>query len=148
MNRNSPIIIIEDDLDDQEIFADAFKSLDYVNEVMFFIDGQKALDYLTNTDINPFAIISDINMPKLDGFALRDKIRMDAGLQVRCIPYLFFTTASNQNDVINAYSMNVQGYFIKQNSQKDLEKILNAIMVYWGFCVAPNNFPKLVSTKK
>jgi CheY-like chemotaxis protein len=140
MNRNGPIIIIEDDDDDQELLKEAFKRLEYVNELHFFADGYKALEYLNRSDVIPFIIISDINLPKLDGFALRDKIKMDEKLQLRCIPYLFFSTAVSQEAVINAYSLSVQGFFIKQNSLGELEKTIGVIMEYWTRCAAPNNF--------
>jgi CheY-like chemotaxis protein len=68
---------------------------------------------LNKEDILPFLILSDINMPKLDGFALRNKIKMDAKLQLRCIPYLFFSTAVSQAAVIDAYSASAQGFFCK-----------------------------------
>lgn len=140
MNRNGPVIVIEDDSDDQEMLQEVFKKLNYSNEIIFFLDGQKALDFLNRTDIVPFLILSDINMPKLDGFALRNKIYTDAALQVKCIPYLFFTTASNQKSVIDAYSLSVQGFFVKQNTMPELEKTISIIMEYWQKCVAPNDF--------
>ena len=140
MNRNGPVIIIEDDADDQELLTEAFANLEYENELIFFSDGQKALDFLNSSKLTPFIILSDINVPKLDGFALRDKIRMDADLQVKCIPYLFFSTASSQRTVIDAYSLSIQGFFVKQNSIKELEKTVTVIMEYWKRCVAPNNF--------
>ena len=140
MNRNGPVIIIEDDDDDQELLKEAFKRLGYVNELHFFPDGFKALEYLNRSDVIPFIIISDINLPKLDGFALRDKIKMDEKLQLRCIPYLFFSTAVSQEAVINAYSLSVQGFFIKQNSLDELEKTITVIMEYWIRCASPNNF--------
>lgn len=121
MNTGGPIIIIEDDQDDQDMLRQAFAQLNYSNEVCFFDNGQLALDYLNRTDIIPFLILSDINMPVLNGFALRDKIKMDAKLQVKCIPYLFFTTASNQAVIIDAYSKSVQGFFVKPNSISELE---------------------------
>jgi hypothetical protein len=37
MNKNGPIIIIEDDQDDKEILIDVFKKLDYSNEIIFFL---------------------------------------------------------------------------------------------------------------
>jgi CheY-like chemotaxis protein len=92
MNKNGPVIIIEDDEDDRAMLTEGFKKLKYSNKLIFFNDGQAALDFLNNEDIVPFLILSDINMPKLDGFALRSKIKMDAKLQLRCIPYLFFST--------------------------------------------------------
>ena len=140
MNENAPVIIIEDDVDDQEVLADVFQTLNYENEVIFFSDGEKALDFLNKTDITPFLILSDINLPKLNGFELRNKIRTDAKLDVKCIPYLFFTTASNQKTVIEAYSVSVQGFFIKPNKIADLENTIRLIMDYWKQCIAPHSF--------
>lgn len=140
MNRNGPVIIIEDDADDKEMLEEVFPKLGYTNELLFFNDGQAALDFLNTSDTIPFLILSDINMPKLDGFALRDKIKMDAKLQLKCIPYLFFSTASSQRAVIDAYSLSVQGFFIKQHTMEELEKTIKVIMEYWKRCAAPNNF--------
>jgi CheY-like chemotaxis protein len=140
MNRNGPVIIIEDDIDDQDILQQVFHKLGYPNEIIFFNDGNKALDYLNHSSAIPFLILSDINMPKLTGFELRDKIKMDEKLQVKCIPYLFFSTASSQQAVVEAYSKSVQGFFIKENSMGDLEDTIGTIMKYWMKCVAPKNF--------
>lgn len=140
MNSDGPVIIIEDDIDDKEALEEAFKKLGYPNQLLFFSDGQQALDFLNSSDIVPFIILSDINMPKLDGFALRDKIRMDAKLQLKCIPYLFFSTASSQKAVVDAYSLSVQGFFVKQTSMAELEKTITVIMEYWKRCVAPKHF--------
>ncbi len=140
MNSNGPVIIIEDDADDQEMLQEVFDKLAYENKVVFFPDGEQALEFLNRTDITPFLILSDINMPKLNGFELREKIRTDAELDVKCIPYLFFSTASNQKSVIDAYSLSVQGFFVKQTKISELEKTVSVIMEYWKRCVAPNNF--------
>jgi CheY-like chemotaxis protein len=140
MNKNGPVIIIEDDVDDQEVLKEIFKKLDYKNDVIFFSDGQSALDYLNQPDTLPFLILSDINLPKLNGFELRTKLKTDANLAVKCIPYLFFSTALNQRAVIDAYSMSVQGFFVKQNKVAEVEKTISVIMEYWKRCAAPNNF--------
>ena len=140
MNKNGPVIIIEDDEDDQDFLKEVFQKLKYPNDLLFFYDGQEALDFLNRTDTIPFIILSDINMPKLDGFALRTKLKTDAQLDIKCIPYLFFSTALNQKAVIDAYSLSVQGFFVKQTSMAELEKTITVIMEYWKRCAAPNNF--------
>lgn len=141
MNSQGPIIVIEDDVEDHEIFQAAYQNLNYPNEVLFFLSGEEVLEYLnSNIEVTPFIIISDINMPKLDGFELRDKIRMDAKLQNRCVPYLFLTTASSKKAVFEAYSLSVQGFFVKKSTLPEFEKTLNVIMEYWNNCVSPNNF--------
>jgi CheY-like chemotaxis protein len=140
MNRNAPVILIEDDCDDQQILIDVFKNLNYTNQLLCFPDGQQALDFLNGSDIIPFLILSDINMPKLNGFALRDKIKMDAKLQSKCIPYLFFSTATSMDAVVKAYSLSVQGFFVKQTKISEIEKTISVIMEYWKRCMSPNNF--------
>jgi CheY-like chemotaxis protein len=140
VNKNGPIIIIEDDEDDQDFLTEIFQKLNYQNKILFFFDGQEALDHINTSDELPFLILSDINMPKLNGFALREKLKTDAKLSNKCIPYLFFSTALNQKTVIDAYSQSVQGFFVKQNSMDELEKTISAIMEYWRRCAAPNDF--------
>lgn len=138
MYKNGPIIIIEDDHEDQEIFSEVLNELNFPNEIMFFSDGEKALDYLISSEVKPFLILSDINMPKLDGFELRDKVQNNEQLRLRCIPYLFFTTAASQDAVINAYSKSIQGFFVKPLTYTDLKRVLKNIVLYWQDCHSPN----------
>ena len=140
MNKNGPVIIIEDDEDDQFILKEVFEKLNYRNEVIFFSDGEKALEFLNKAETIPFLTLSDINMPKLNGFALRNKLREDEKLSIKCIPYLFFSTALNQQSVIDAYSTSAQGFFVKSDSIQEIEKTIFVIMEYWLKCAAPNNF--------
>ena len=137
VNKNGPVIIIEDDEDDRDFLIEVFDKLNYQNEILFFADGEAAYEHIVNSREKPFLILSDINMPKLSGFALRDKLKMDAKLSNKCIPYLFFSTAANQKAVIDSYSKSVQGFFVKQASISELEKTISVIMEYWRRCAAP-----------
>ncbi|MCW3090175.1 MAG: histidine kinase [Ferruginibacter sp.] len=138
MNKSGPIVIIEDDPDDQEILTEIFKSLDYKNEIIFFFDGNDALEYLLASKEKPFLILSDINMPKLNGLELREKVHNNEELKLKCIPYLFLTTAASQKIVIDAYSRSVQGFFVKPSTYSGLESTIRKIVEYWQQCEAPN----------
>jgi CheY-like chemotaxis protein len=138
MNKTGPILVIEDDLDDQDFLRIVFEELNFPNEVIYFVDGQLALDYLRETPLEPFIIISDINMPRLNGLALKEQIQNNEDLRFRCIPYLFFTTSANQAHVIDAYSKSVQGFFVKPQSITVLKETISAIMEYWLRCESPN----------
>jgi CheY-like chemotaxis protein len=138
MNKTGPIVIIEDDLDDQEILTDIFKELSYVNEVVFFGDSFEALDYLTNTNIEPFLVLSDINMPKLNGIELREKVHNNEDLRLKSIPYLFFSTSAEQKHIIDAYSRSIQGFFIKPHGYDKLKDTIRRIVEYWQECESPN----------
>ena len=138
MNKTGPIIIIEDDLEDQEMMAEVFKEFDLKNEILFFAEPDKALEYLTSTDVEPFILFSDINMPKLSGMELRDKIHENEDLRLKSIPYLFFSTSAEQKHVVDAYSKSIQGFFVKPSSCGELRDILQTIVSYWQACVSPN----------
>jgi CheY-like chemotaxis protein len=140
MNKKGPIIIIEDDADDQFLLTEAFKKLDYKYTLVFFTDGNEAIAYLNRNEITPFLILSDVNMPKINGFQLREKVHTNAMLQLKCIPYLFFTTHADKKSVIDAYSMSVQGFFVKPNGFHQLEKTIKTITDYWSECIAPNEY--------
>ena len=140
MNKGGPIIVIEDDVDDQEVLVEIFKKLGYKNEIVYFLDGNEALEFLNQTDVQPFLILSDINMPRLNGFELRSKIFTNEQLQTKCIPYLFFTTGANKKAVVDAYALSVQGFFIKSSSMDGLERTIKKIVEYWQECIAPSQY--------
>lgn len=138
MNKSGPIIIIEDDLDDQFILNEIFDELNYENQLIFFGNGVEALRYLKDTDIEPFIILSDINMPKLNGMELREKVKNNEDLRAKTIPYLFFTTSAEQQHVIDAYSKSVQGFFIKSGDYEDVKDTMIKIIEYWKKCTSPH----------
>ena len=138
MNKGGPIIIIEDDQDDQEILRLVFKELNYKNEIIFFSDGESALAYLIATAVEPFIIFSDINMPRLNGIELRSKVHENEDLRMKSIPYLFFSTGAEQQHVVEAYSKSVQGFFIKPFDFTEMKDLIKSIIEYWQKCVSPN----------
>src|SRR5689334_2107180 len=138
MNKNGAIVIIDDDADDRYLLADVFKELDYPNEIKFFNGGSEALSYLQKKDSNPFLILSDVNMPGLDGFELRRMIREDPSLAEKCLPYLFFSTFVSEKVLKQSYLMSVQGYFVKPNSYDALKDTMRKIVEYWQECEAPS----------
>jgi len=142
MKNNGDIIVIEDDADDREILVEAFEQVlaenRYSNRIVVFEDSATVMDYLKTNGTDPFLLISDINMPKIDGFTLRSRIFNDPDLKDRCIPYLFLTTSGNNEEYIRkAYQMSVQGYFSKPVHFKDYKKLISEILAYWKLSRTP-----------
>jgi len=138
MNKSGPIVVIEDDQDDQDMMNEILKELGFRNSVIYFLDSEKALEFLLATDTEPFLILSDINMPRLTGMQLREKINTNEDLRIKCIPYLFFTTSAEQSYVVDAYSKSVQGFFVKPHSYDKLKRVIKLIIEYWLECESPN----------
>lgn len=143
MTHDGPIIIIEDDLDDQELLAATFKVLDYPNQVIYFSDGLKALDFIESDSAYPFLILSDINMPMINGIELRKKIQENEKARIRCIPFLLFTTGAPREAVQSVYSTSVQGFFIKPSSMNKFHNTIRKIMEYWLESYAPFDSPAI-----
>ncbi len=138
MNKTGPIIIIEDDPDDQFVLNEIFDELDYKNRLIFLNDSEEALQFLKDTEIEPFLLISDINMPKLSGMELREKIHNNEDLKAKTIPYLFFTTSAEQDDVVEAYSKSIQGFFVKPDEYGEIKETMTRIIQYWRKCESPD----------
>ncbi len=137
-SRNGPIIIIEDDTDDQEMVREALNDLKISNDLVFFNNSDKALYYLMDTKEQPFLILCDINMPLLNGLEFRRKIVEIDRMRKKTIPFVFLTTTSKQEAVEEAYNLMVQGFFQKPNSMKELKELLHAAINYWKICLHPN----------
>ena len=137
MNKNGPIVVIEDDPDDRYLFEKVIRDASVSNEVVMFEDGPSALEYLKQTDIYPFLILSDVNLPKMDGFQIRKMVQTADGLEEKCVPYLLISTSVSPESVRKAYKMSVQGFFLKPNSIGELTSTLRLILDYWSICYAP-----------
>ena len=69
---------------------------------------------------------------------LRDKIHNNEDLRLKSIPYLFFSTSSEQRHVIDAYSRSIQGFFVKPANYDRLKNVIIKIVEYWQECESPN----------
>jgi CheY-like chemotaxis protein len=139
MSGKGPIVIIEDDPDDQEILKEVFHELMIPNELKFFKTCPDGLAYLQTTQQQPFLIISDVNLPVMSGIEMRKKINENEYLRKKSIPFVFLSTSANKQAVEQAYDMTVQGFFEKPSSMKELKNIIKTIFHYWQMCRHPNS---------
>jgi CheY-like chemotaxis protein len=139
MARTGPIVIVDDDKDDQEIMEEALKEMNVENGRIYFLDCQRAFDYLKTTRDSPIIILCDINIPGLNGLEFKRRIDDDQQLRSKSIPFVFFSTAVDKHSINTAYKeMTVQGFFKKQNTMMELKKTLGLIINYWRECRHPN----------
>jgi len=129
---------VEDDMDDQEIIIDALKTLGLQNEIKTFDTGQKALDFLKIMEKQPFLIISDVNLPVMNGLQLKSEIQNNEYLRSKSIPFIFLTTSGDKKAVEEAYDLQVQGFFVKEITYEGINKQLRGIVDYWKSCRHPN----------
>lgn len=138
MAKYGPILIVEDDEDDQQVYGDVIRSFNKRNEIIFFGEGKLLLDYLNTTHQQPFIIICDVNLPVMSGLEIRRKINESEFLRKKSIPFVFFSTSENKEAVNEAYDLTVQGYFVKSALYDGIIQQLKLIIDYWIACRHPN----------
>lgn len=134
-----PIVIIEDDKDDQEIYREAIGALGIPNKILFLDNGKDALEYLTSTEDQPFIILSDINMPVMSGLELKKRLQEDPYLSAKGIPFVFISTNATKVSVRHAHALSTQGYFEKPQSVDAFKEMLRVLFDYWELCKHINN---------
>ena len=138
--KSGPIVIIEDDPDDQDLLKDVFHELSVKNKILFFEKSLDAFQYLKSTTDQPFVILSDINLPEQNGVEFKRQIDEDPQLRSKSIPFIFFSTSINKETIDIAYKeLTIQGYFQKTNSYDELRETIKLIIDYWKVCKHPNS---------
>ena len=140
--RLGPIVIIEDDLDDQAVLKEVFESLKVPNRLQFFGSCLEAYAYLDTTHEKPFLVFSDINLPGMSGAELKRKINAAEHIRRKSIPFVFLTTTSAHKSVLDAYESLAQGFFTKPDNMQSLTQMIEMILNYWKLSRHPN--PDLV----
>jgi CheY-like chemotaxis protein len=137
--KSGPVILIEDDADDKDVFQEILKDLQVPNPVIWFQNCDAAFSYLKTTSEQPFIIFCDVNLPGLSGIECKHQIDEDKELRKKSIPFVFCSTVVNQKTVNEAYTkMTVQGFFQKKNSYNELKETIKLIVAYWEECKHPN----------
>ncbi|WP_217603028.1 response regulator [Chitinophaga sp. GbtcB8] len=140
MPLNGPVLIIDNDLEDQEFISAILKEIDPAINTHCFHDGQDALDYLLITTQQPFLILCDVKMEGMNGLELRAHINNNEFLRKKSIPFVFLSDYATQENVNKAYDLTVQGFFEKANTHNGLRVQLDLIVKYWKSCMHPNRY--------
>jgi CheY-like chemotaxis protein len=134
-----PLIILEDDEDEKLLLSEVIAEIGLSNEIKFFDTGTDLIEYLLVTKDRPFLIISDVNIPRMNGLEVKQTINQSDFLRRKSIPFIYLSTSATLSSIERAYDLNAQGYFLKQNSIKAIEKHLRVIFEYWKSCRHTNS---------
>lgn len=135
-------VFIDDDKDEHYLLKIAMKTIGLPNQVVSCMDGSEAYNYLKETKDEIFIILSDLNMPKMDGLELKRLIDMTPELKLKAIPFIFHSSTSSNEEIKTAYSLNIQAFVTKASSIDGTIKSLQHIIALWSDCVHPKDLEK------
>jgi CheY-like chemotaxis protein len=122
------ILLVEDDEIDVKALRWAFDKLKIANPLLIARDGVEAWEMLQQLP-RPFLIITDINMPRMNGIELLRKIRQSDHCRDSIVFVL--TTSNDEQDKIDAYDLNVAGYMLKSDMGTSFTRAISLIENYW-----------------
>lgn len=138
MKHSGPVIFIDDDPDDHAICEEILKEIGVKNPIICFHRCEDVLEYLAReTDSQPYIIICDINIPRLNGIQLKKLIDESPELKKKSIPFVHYSTSGNQSLVERAFENNIQGFFVKETSVEGIKSVFRRIFDYWGTSLHP-----------
>jgi len=122
------ILLVEDDEVDVKALRWAFDKLKIANPVAVARDGGEAMELL-KTLPRPFLIITDINMPRMNGIEFLRNVRASKDYHDSIVFVL--TTSNDEQDKIDAYNLNVAGYMLKSDMGTSFQRAISLIDNYW-----------------
>ena len=115
-NRNPQFLIVDDFSTMRRIIRGLLKEAGYV-DADEAEDGQVAFQKLQSGHFD--CVITDINMPNMNGFELLEAIKEDEKL--KSTPVLMITAEASKDDVLKAAKLGASAYIVKPFSKAVLE---------------------------
>lgn len=140
---NGVFLFIDDNPDELLLLRTAIKDLGYTNDIVECLNAAEGLKYLKESTKDICFILADIKMPKMDGLQLKREIEKSPELKIKSIPFIYHTNEVNEEEIKEAYRLNVQGYFLKALNLDDTKEMLKLIVTYWANCIHPRSTQRL-----
>lgn len=121
-DKNMSFLVVDDFPTMRRIVRSLLKELGFTN-VDEAEDGQDALNKLRAGKFE--FVVSDWNMPNLDGLEMLKEIRQDEAL--KGLPVLMVTAEAKKENIIAAAQAGANGYVVKPFTAATLEEKLNKI---------------------
>lgn len=135
-NNGIEILLIEDNFDDAELTIRALRKNKLIH-VLHLKDGVEALEFIfctgrysaRNTDMKPKVILLDLNMPKISGIEVLEKIKSDE--RTKAIPVVVLTSSKESPDVETCYQLGANSYIVKPVGFENFTEAISELGLYW-----------------
>jgi len=132
------VLLVEDNSTDAELTIRELKKHHMANKLVHLKNGEEAIDFIFATgkyagtrdvENSPKVILLDIQMPKVNGIEVLQKIKADQ--RTRGIPVVMLTSSKEDPDIQKCYDLGANSYIVKPvNFEGFAEAIKNL-----GFCL-------------
>ena len=139
MNHNSvEVLLVEDNINDAELTIRELKKHHMANNLVHVKDGEEALDFIFATgkyagtrDISypPRVVLLDIQMPKVNGMEVLQKIKSDD--RTKKTPVVILTSSKEDPDIQKCYNLGANSYIVKPVNFESFAEAIKNLGFYW-----------------
>lgn len=136
-NRQTSILLVEDNADDLELTLHALRSNKIANRIDVARDGEEALDFIFGRGQfadraqgpRPSLVLLDLKLPKVDGLEVLREIRNNPATQT--IPVVILTSSREEKDLVAGYQLGVNSYIQKPVDFTQFRETVRHLGLYW-----------------
>jgi len=136
-NSEIEILLVEDNMGDADLTIRALRRENLANKLVHLENGADALDYIfaegVYTDRNhhnlPQIILLDLNMPKVNGIEVLERVKADE--RTKKIPVIVLTSSNEDPDIDRCYALGANSYVVKPVEFNKFAKAVNELGLYW-----------------
>jgi len=127
MLQNQLLFLVDDDLDDHEIFRSALEKVDASLVLLTATNGYDALNLLANANTLPDYIFVDLNMPRMGGLQFLKEIKQTDAL--KNIPVIIYSTSANPGDIAKTKELGAESFITKPSRFSDICSLLQSLVM-------------------
>lgn len=118
--------VIDDDLDDQEIFTIAANKVDASIQCEFANDGVHAIERISQeTSLNPGCIFLDVNMPRMNGVECLEALR---GMEkLNDVPIFICSTSADPKIIAKVKALGARDFIVKPPTIAEFATVLAGV---------------------
>jgi len=139
MNQKSvDVLLVEDNVNDAELAIRELKKHNLANKLLHVMDGEEALEFIFATgkfagvrDIlfPPKIVLLDIQMPKVNGIEVLEKIKSDE--RTKITPVVMLTSSKEDPDIKRCYALGANSYIVKPVNFERFAEAIKNLGFYW-----------------
>ncbi len=111
------VVVADDMASIRKVIIKCLNTIGFKN-ILEATNGQEALDHVINNQPAVALIISDWNMPVMNGLEFLKKVREDS--QIKHLPFMMVTSESDKEQILEAINSGVTGYILKPFTSESL----------------------------
>ena len=128
------ILLVEDNAGDVRLTQEAMRDAKVRNNMNTVGDGMEAMDFLWkrgkhNRALRPDLILLDLNVPKMNGREVLEKIKTDE--ELKRIRVVILTGSTAEEDILRSYQLHANCYITKPVDLAQFLNVIRAIDDFW-----------------